>query len=43
MAVRIGAAIVAWQDRVSSIDVNPVMVYAAGEGAVALDALIETK
>ncbi|MCG6952757.1 MAG: acetate--CoA ligase family protein [Betaproteobacteria bacterium] len=43
MAVRIGAAIVAWQDRVSSIDINPVMVYAAGEGAVALDALIETK
>lgn len=43
MAVRLGAAIVAWQDRVASIDVNPVMVYAAGEGAVALDALIETK
>jgi len=41
MAVRLGAAIVAWQDRVISIDVNPVMVYAAGEGAVALDALIE--
>jgi acyl-CoA synthetase (NDP forming) len=43
MAVGLGAAIVAWQDRIASIDVNPVMVYAAGEGAVALDALIETK
>jgi len=43
MAVRLGAAIVAWQDRVASIDINPVMVYAAGEGAVALDALIELK
>jgi acyl-CoA synthetase (NDP forming) len=41
MAVRLGAAIVAWQDRIASIDVNPVMVYAAGEGALALDALIE--
>jgi len=41
LAVRLGAAIVAWQDRVASIDVNPVMAYAAGEGAVALDALIE--
>jgi len=41
MAVRLGAAIIAWQDEVASIDVNPVMVYAAGEGAVALDALIE--
>ncbi|MGW8270629.1 MAG: acetate--CoA ligase family protein [Burkholderiales bacterium] len=43
MAARLGAAIVAWQARVASIDINPVMVYAAGEGAVALDALIETK
>ncbi len=43
MAVRLGAAIVAWQDRVASIDINPVMVYAEGEGAVALDALIELK
>jgi len=43
MAVRLGAAIVAWRDRVASIDINPVMVYAEGEGAVALDALIETK
>jgi len=43
MAVRLGAAIVAWQARIASIDINPVMVYAAGEGAVALDALIETK
>jgi acyl-CoA synthetase (NDP forming) len=41
MAVRLGAAIVAWQDGVASIDLNPVRVYAAGEGAVALDALIE--
>ncbi len=43
MAVRLGAAILAWQDRVASIDINPVMVHAAGEGAVALDALIELK
>ncbi len=43
MAVRLGAAIVAWQDAVASIDINPVIVHAEGEGAVALDGLIETK
>ena len=43
MAVRLGAAIVAWRARVASIDVNPVMVYVDGEGAVALDALIEMR
>jgi len=41
MAVRLGEAILAWRDAVVSIDINPVMVYEAGHGAVALDALVE--
>lgn len=43
MAVRLGDAVLAWQDKVRSIDVNPVMVYEAGRGAVALDALVECR
>jgi hypothetical protein len=41
MAVRLGDAILAWRERVVSVDVNPVMVFEAGAGALALDALIE--
>lgn len=41
MAVRLGDAMLAWQDDVASIDINPVKVLARGEGAVAIDALIE--
>ena len=43
MAVRLGEAILAWRGVVVSIDVNPVLVYEAGRGAVALDALVECR
>jgi acyl-CoA synthetase (NDP forming) len=41
MAVRLGEAIIAWQGRVASVDLNPVMVFETG--AQALDALVETR
>jgi len=39
MAVRLGDALVAWQGKVASVDMNPVMVFETG--ALALDALVE--
>jgi acyl-CoA synthetase (NDP forming) len=39
MAVRLGEAMLAWNGKVASLDVNPVIVYETGKGAVALDAL----
>ena len=41
MAVRLGDAMLAWEGRVASFDVNPVMVFGQGDGAVAVDALAE--
>lgn len=41
MAVHLGDAIVQWQGQVASIDINPVKLMAAGEGAFALDAVVE--
>ena len=41
MAVKLGEAIVAWDGRVASVDVNPVMVFETG--AQALDALVESR
>jgi succinyl-CoA synthetase beta subunit len=41
MAVKLGEAIIAWQGRVASVDVNPVMLFETG--AQALDALVETR
>ncbi|HYR36520.1 MAG TPA: acetate--CoA ligase family protein [Burkholderiales bacterium] len=41
MAVRLGEALLAWDGRVASVDVNPVMVFETG--AVALDALVESR
>jgi len=41
MAVRLGEAALAWREAVASIDVNPVMLFETGSGAVALDALVE--
>jgi acetate---CoA ligase (ADP-forming) len=41
MAVRLGDAMLAWRREVASIDLNPVMVFEDGAGALALDALVE--
>ncbi len=40
MAVRLGEAMLAWRGAVAAVDVNPVMVFDAGKGALAVDALI---
>jgi hypothetical protein len=37
----VGRLIVAGAGSIASIDVNPVMVGAAGEGAMVVDALVE--
>jgi acyl-CoA synthetase (NDP forming) len=41
IAVRLGEMMQAGQGRIASIDLNPVMVKAKGEGAVVADALVE--
>ena len=41
MAVRLGDAMLGWKGGVASFDVNPVMVFGEGEGALAVDALAE--
>lgn len=41
IAVRLGAIMQAGDGRIASIDLNPVMVQAKGEGAVVADALVE--
>jgi acyl-CoA synthetase (NDP forming) len=41
MAVLLGDAMLAWAGRVASVDVNPVRVFETGQGALAVDALIE--
>jgi len=41
IAVRLGEIMQAGQGRIASIDLNPVMVRARGEGAVVADALVE--
>jgi acetate---CoA ligase (ADP-forming) len=40
MAVRLGDAMLAWNGSVAAVDINPVMVFETGAGAVALDALV---
>jgi acyl-CoA synthetase (NDP forming) len=40
-ALRLGAIIVGAQGRIASIDVNPVLAGAAGQGVIVLDALVE--
>jgi len=41
MAVRLGEAMLGWRGELASIDVNPVIVFEKGRGAVAVDALLE--
>jgi acyl-CoA synthetase (NDP forming) len=41
MAVHLGEAMRGWQGRVASVDLNPVMLFEQGRGALAVDALVE--
>ncbi|HEU4644373.1 MAG TPA: acetate--CoA ligase family protein, partial [Burkholderiales bacterium] len=41
MAVQLGDAVLGWGEQVASVDVNPVMVFEQGSGALAVDALVE--
>jgi acyl-CoA synthetase (NDP forming) len=40
-ATALGAAMIRWDGRVQSIDVNPVLVFETGKGVLAVDALVE--
>jgi acyl-CoA synthetase (NDP forming) len=40
MAVKLGDAMLAWNGTVSAVDINPVIVFETGAGAVAVDALV---
>lgn len=41
MAARLGEAMLEWRGAVASVDINPVMVFETGQGALAVDALVE--
>jgi acyl-CoA synthetase (NDP forming) len=41
MAVQLGDVVLGWGEQVASVDVNPVMVFEQGSGALAVDALVE--
>ena len=41
MAVRLGDAMLAWGGEVASADLNPVILFETGQGAVVVDALVE--
>ncbi len=41
MAVALGDAMLGWQGKVASVDLNPVMLFETGAGALAVDALVE--
>ena len=41
IAVAVGAVIAGARGAIASVDLNPVMVGAAGDGAVVVDALVE--
>jgi acyl-CoA synthetase (NDP forming) len=43
MAVRLADAMVRWNGAVASVDVNPVIVFETGAGALAVDALVEAR
>jgi hypothetical protein len=40
MAVKLGDAMLAWNGSVAAVDINPVIVFETGAGAVAVDALV---
>ena len=40
MAAKLGEAMLAWNGMVTAVDVNPVIVFETGAGAVAVDALV---
>jgi acyl-CoA synthetase (NDP forming) len=41
MAVALGNAMLGWSGKVASVDINPVMLFETGAGALAVDALVE--
>jgi acyl-CoA synthetase (NDP forming) len=43
MAVRLGEAMLQWNGALASVDINPVIVFETGAGAVAVDALVECR
>jgi acyl-CoA synthetase (NDP forming) len=43
MAVRLGETMLRWDGAVASVDLNPVIVFETGAGAVAVDALVECR
>jgi acetate---CoA ligase (ADP-forming) len=43
MAVQLGEAMMQWNGAVASVDINPVIVFETGAGAVAVDALVECR
>ena len=43
MAVRLGEAMLRWDGAVASVDINPVIVFETGAGAVAVDGLVECR
>jgi acetate---CoA ligase (ADP-forming) len=43
MALRLGEAMLRWDGAVASVDVNPVIVFETGAGALAVDALVEAR
>jgi succinyl-CoA synthetase beta subunit len=43
MAVRLGEAMLRWNGAVASVDINPVILFETGAGAVAVDALVECR
>ena len=43
LAVRLGEAMLRWDGAIASVDVNPVILYETGAGAVAVDALVECR
>jgi acyl-CoA synthetase (NDP forming) len=40
MAAQLGEAMLAWNGKVAAVDINPVIVFETGAGAVAVDALV---